>query len=164
MHRPSRKVLAVSVAGVIVVCGAGASALGFWSGAGSGSTAIPVGAGETFASTLTLNQTSKIGDFGPDVPAQPLSGDFTNDRLGSVPVEVNAVIASISSLTRDGVEVPGCSAADFTITNPVMPVNAVIPVGTNVGSWSGATIAFNNTLRDQDACRNVLVTLSYLAQ
>ena len=43
-----------------------------------------------------------------------------------------------------------------------MSVGAQVPVGTGVGSFTGATIKFNNkTATNQDACKDATVTLSY---
>ena len=51
--------------------------------------------------------------------------------------------------------------ADYTLTAAAMPVNAEIPVGAPVGTWTGATIAFNNTAANQDGCKGATVNLSY---
>ena len=42
-----------------------------------------------------------------------------------------------------------------------MAVNAEVPAGTNQGSWSGATIRFNNKNVVQDACKGATVNLAY---
>jgi hypothetical protein len=54
-----------------------------------------------------------------------------------------------------------CDATDFTLANAAMTVNAEVPVGSGQGSWTGATIKFNNKATDQDACKGATVSLAY---
>ncbi len=42
-----------------------------------------------------------------------------------------------------------------------MNVDAEVPAGTSQGSWSGATIKFNNKATNQDACKGATVNLAY---
>ena len=51
--------------------------------------------------------------------------------------------------------------ADFTLASAAMTVNADVAAGTAVGAWTGATIKFNNTGANQDACKLATVALSY---
>jgi hypothetical protein len=46
----------------------------------------------------------------------------------------------------------GCLPADFTIAGTAL-VGANVASGTGVGSWSGLTIAMNNTGVSQNACK-----------
>jgi hypothetical protein len=43
-----------------------------------------------------------------------------------------------------------------------MTVGAEVPAGNGQGSWSGATLAFNNKAdANQDACKGATVNLAY---
>lgn len=155
MPRTSRKTRTVLIALTLVLVGAGV-AFAFWTSGGSGS-----GSGTTAAGTdpLVVNQTSVVTSMGPGVAAQGLSGDFDNPN--TVATFVTSVTASISAVSGgDG----ACSAADYTLSGAVMDVSAQIPAGAGVGSWSGATIAFNNDPAvNQDGCKNATVSLAYVA-
>ncbi len=75
---------------------------------------------------------------------------------------VGTVTASIASVTKAvGAPAGTCDATDFTLATPVMNVGAEVPVGAAVGTWSGATIKFNNKNSNQDACKLATVNLSY---
>ena len=54
-----------------------------------------------------------------------------------------------------------CTAADYTLANAAMTVAAQVPSGTAQGAWTGATLVFNNTGANQNACQGATVTLSY---
>ena len=97
----------------------------------------------------------------PGDTAQTLSGTFTNTNSG--PVYVTSVVASISSVTKAGGAPAGtCDATDYTLANATMAVGAEVPAGTGVGSWSGATIKFNDKVTNQDACKGATVNRAYV--
>ena len=104
-----------------------------------------------------MNQTSVVDGMAPGVAAQTLSGDFDNANDGAT--YVGTVTASIASVTGgDG----ACTADDYTLADATMDVDAQVPVGTGVGAWTGATIAFNNSATvNQDGCKNATVALTY---
>jgi hypothetical protein len=65
------------------------------------------------------------------------------------------------SATVTGTDKTGCTASDYTIGGSA-PVGAQVPAGTDVASWSGLTIAFNNkATTNQDACKGATVTITY---
>ena len=68
---------------------------------------------------------------------------------------------SIASVTSGGSPAVGCDASDFTLGSTTMNVNAQVPTGSGVGSFTGATIKFNNKPANQDACKGVTVNLAY---
>jgi hypothetical protein len=149
-----RRALVLGAVATLVVAGA---AIAYWtaggSGTGSGSTA-------TGTSDVTVNQTKVLSAMFPGDSAQTLSGNFDNTNPGKT--YIGTVTASIASVTKGGSAVVGCTSADFDLTNAAMTVNAEIPSGTGVGSWSGAKIQFkNDPLNNQDACKDVTVNLSY---
>jgi hypothetical protein len=84
-----------------------------------------------------------------------LSGDFTNTNTSKV--RVANVLAT--GVTVDAAH-SACLATDYILGGAAV-VNAEVISGTNVGSWSGLTIALSNTAVNQDACKGATVTVSY---
>ena len=152
MRTSTKRVIAGAVI-TAVLLGGGGIAYAYWTAGGSGT-----GTGTTGTSSpITINQTSVISNIRPGGAAQTLSGTFTN--ANDEPVYVATVTASIASVTGGA---GTCEANDYTLANAVMTVNAEIPVGTGVGSWSGATIAFlNKAGENQDDCKNATVNFAY---
>jgi len=150
-----KKKIAILVTALVVLIGGAAFA--YWTAGGSGTGTADTGSNVP----ITVVQTSTISAMGPGDTAQTLSGNFTNTNSG--PVYVGTVTASISSVTK-AVNAPTgtCAASDYTLANPIMTVNAEVPAGTSQGSWSGATIKFNNKAAvNQDACKGATVNLAY---
>jgi hypothetical protein len=151
MNTNKKRLLAAGIVTAILLGGAGA-AYAYWTNTGAGTGSAETGTNDP----IVINQTSVIGDMAPGVAAQTLSGTFTNTNDG--PVYVASVTVSIDSV--DGG--PTCEATDYTIANGTMTVNAQVPAGTGVGSWTGATIAFNNKAgENQDDCKDATVNLAY---
>lgn len=152
---PKRRALVVlGVIAALVVAG---GAIAYWTAGGSGtgtaSTASPT-------SQLTVNQTSTLTAMYPGDSPQTLSGTFDNPT-GNL-VRVNTVTASIASITQAPSAVGSCTASDYTLSNAAVTVNSEIPTGTGKGSWSGATIQFNDKPGvNQDGCKGATVNLSY---
>lgn len=143
---------------VVAVAGLATAAFAYWTAGGSGSgSASAAGAQDP----LVANQTAVLTAMYPGDSPQTLSGDFTNPNDG--PIQVNTVTASIASVTKAaGAPAGTCDATDFALTDAVMTVNAQVPAGTNVGSFSGAKIQFNNKAgANQDACKGATVALAY---
>jgi hypothetical protein len=149
-----RVVATLSVAGALAIA---VIAYAYWTTSGSGDGTASAGS----TTGITVNQTSSLSPMYPGDSAQPLSGDFTNTN--SVSVHVGTVTASIDSVVKaDGAPAGTCDESDFTLSDPVMTVNAEVPSGTNTGSWSGATIQFNDKPdANQDACKGATVNLHY---
>jgi hypothetical protein len=141
----------------LVLASVGA-AFAYWTAGGSGTDSATTG--DNVA--LTINQTSTVAGMAPGDSPQGLSGDFDNSNSG--PVYVATVTASISSVVKAGGAPAGtCDATDYTLAGAVMTVGTEVPAGTGVGSWSGATIQFNNKGTIQDACKGATVNLAYAA-
>jgi hypothetical protein len=156
MRTISRKTSKLTVGTAAVVLIGSGAAFAYWTtgGAGTGSATT----GDTVS--LTAVQTSTVTGMRPGDAAQALSGNFNNPNSG--PTYVTSVTASISAVDK-AAGVPGtCDATDYVLANATMSVNAQIPAGNAQGTWSGATIKFNNkTSVNQDACKGATVTLTY---
>jgi hypothetical protein len=149
MRRFSKKTVAVAIGAVVVLAGAGV-AFAYWTNNGSGTGSAATGTNVV----VTVNQTSVVSGLVPGGSAQPLSGNFDNSNDG--PVYVAAVTATVT-----GTDKAGCGPTDYTIAGSA-PVNAEIPAGEGVGSWSGLTIRFNNKpATNQDVCKDAVVAISY---
>ena len=157
MRKPTKKSAAIMVAAVTVVA-AGGAAFAYWTAGGSGT-----GSATTSASTsnVTVVQTSVVSSMQPGDAAQTLSGNFNNPNSG--PAYVGTVTAAIGSVTKDaGAPTGTCDATDYTLAGAAMTVNAEVPAGTAKGSWTGATIKFNNKAGvNQNACKGATVNLTY---
>ncbi len=156
-HRgtPNRRPAVIALITLVSVVGIGTAAYAYWTTTGSGTGSAATGTSQSIA----VNQTTTVTGLAPGVAPQALAGDFTNPNPG--PVSVGAVTATVSIVPA----VSGCTAADYAITGTGEVANGgVVPSGTNVGSWSGLSIEFvNSETRNQDACKNVPVTITYSA-
>jgi hypothetical protein len=149
-----RGLVLVGVALTLAVAGI---AYAFWTGGGSGTGSAAAANG---VSGLTANQTTTLTAMYPGDSAQTITGNFDNPNSG--PVYVSSVTVSIASVTMAAGHAPGtCDATDFTLASPTMSVGAEVSSGTGVGSFTGATIKFNNKPTNQDACKGASVSLSY---
>jgi hypothetical protein len=149
-----KRALTLGAVGLLIVAGV---AIAYWTAGGSGSGSASVAGAQ---SALTANQTSTLTAMYPGDSAQTISGDFDNPNPG--PIFVSTVTASIASVTKaSGAPAGTCDATDFTLANAIMTVNAQVASGTANGSWTGATIQFNNKATNQDACKGATVNLSY---
>jgi hypothetical protein len=156
MRTFTRKTVAVATGTVVLLAGAGV-AYAYWTAGGSGTGTAATGTNVAIAAV----QTTTVTDLKPGGAAQNISGNFTNTNTS--PVYVATVTASIASVTKAGGAVAGaCDATDYTLANPAMTVNAEVPNGTGQGAWTGATIAFNNKVANQDACKGATVNLAYV--
>ena len=155
MRTFTKRTAAITAGAVLVLCGTGV-AYAYWTAGGDGTGTATTGT----SVDLTVNQTATLTDMHPGDNAQTLSGDFDNNTGATV--AVTSVTASIESVTRSGSAITGCTADDYTLTGAAMSAAQDVPAGSNVGSWSGATIQFHNTTANQDACKGATVTLAYV--
>jgi hypothetical protein len=149
MRRFTRSTAIVAVGAAVAVASVGI-AYAYWTTSGSGTGTAATGT----SSSITVKQVGSIAGLAPGSGSQPLAGNFDNSNAG--PVFVHSVTASVAGTSN-----PGCTAADFTVVQPA-PVDANVAAGSAQGAWSGGSITFNNDpVRNQDACKNVTVSLSY---
>jgi hypothetical protein len=145
------------VLGVVVAVAVAGAAVAYWTAGGSGTGS---GAAAGAQTPLTANQTTTLTAMYPGDSAQTISGNFDNSNQG--PIHVGTVTASISGVTKAaGAPAGTCDASDFTLANAAMTVDADVPAGTGKGSFTGATIQFNNKATNQDACKGATVNLAY---
>ncbi len=153
----SKKAKLTAGTAAMVLIGGGA-AFAYWTGGGSGTGAATTA---NDAAGLTAVQTSTVTGMRPGDTAQALSGNFNNPN--SSPVYVSTVTVSIASVTKAaGAPAGTCDASDYSLSTSTMTVNAEVPTGNAQGTWSGATIKFNNKATvNQDACKGATVNLAY---
>lgn len=141
---PAILLLALSVAAV--------AGYAYWTAGGSGSGTADAGT----TSALTVNQTTTVTGLYPGGPAQALSGNFDNpNAFGVYVADVSGSISSVSPA--------GCAVSNFQLGGSPVTVNATVPSGVGVGSWSGMSVELLETGVNQDICKNATVTISYTA-
>lgn len=153
MRKYSKRTIAAVA--VVTLTGSGL-AYAFWSAGGSGT------AESTTGSTVALEVVQLVGatDLAPGLDPETLSGTFNNGNDG--PIYVSTVTASIDSVVQAvGAPAGTCDATDYTLANETMTVDAEVAAGNAQGTWSGATLAFNNKAVNQDACKGATVTIAY---
>jgi hypothetical protein len=149
-----RGMVVLGAVAALVVAGV---AFAYWTSGGSGSGS---GSAASGTSGLTANQLTVLNAMYPGDNAQTLSGNFDNSNSG--PIYVSSVVASISGVTKAaGAPTGTCDTSDFTLANATMTVNNEVAAGNAKGSWTGATIKFNDKASNQDACKGATVSLSY---
>lgn len=149
-----KKTVALVTAALLAV--GGGVAIAYWTVGGSGTGTAATGT----TSNILPVQTSVVTDMHPGDEPQPLSGTFTNSDEG--PVYVGTVTASIASVNKaNGAPDGTCDATDYTLVGAAMTVDAEVPVGFRQGTWTGATIQFNDKTTNQDACKGATVNLTY---
>jgi hypothetical protein len=147
----------LTLTAIVVLAGA-AVAVAYWTAGGSGTGSATAASAQ---SALTVNQTTTLTAMYPGDSAQTISGNFDNPNSG--PIYVGTVTASIASVTKAvGAPSGTCDASDFTLASAAMTVNAEVATGSAKGSWTGATVKFNDkTSSNQDGCKGATVNLSY---
>jgi hypothetical protein len=110
---------------------------------------------------LRVNQDTDMQPVGPGQRAQTLGGDFDNRNARAI--HVGTIRASIAAVSKaPGAAAGTCDSSDFTLADRTMTVGADVPSGAGTGTWTGATIEFNNKPGvDQNACQGATVKLRY---
>lgn len=141
-----KKAAAVLGAGAMAITSGGV-AFAYWTQSGSGAGTAATGT----TSSVTVVSTTPTSNLYPGGNVA-LSGTFNNPNSGAV--HVGTVTATVGTLPA------GCVAADFSISGTAV-VNAEIPAGSNVGSWSGITLTMNDTGVSQDACKTASIPVTF---
>lgn len=159
MRIVSMKVLAVGVP--LTVLAATGAAVAYWTG-GGGTGGGNAGTAATGSTSLTVTQASAPTTMAPGVTTGPISVTVSNP--GSSSVYAAQVVVSIASVTKAASAPAGtCSAADYTLSGETMTTGAanLAPAGTT--TFTGASLVFNDTTANQDACKGATVGLTYVA-
>jgi hypothetical protein len=152
----NKKKLAALIVGIGVAAAGGGLAYAYWTTSGSGSGTADTSTG---ASSLVITQTSVINGLAPGTAAQTIAGTVKNNAANSA--YVTSVTASISGVVKAvGAPAGACTAADYTLTGATMNVATDVAAGATV-SFTGGTLAFNNTGVNQDGCKGATVNLAY---
>jgi hypothetical protein len=154
--RSLKKKTAVVASGLALAIAVGAVAYAYWTNIGSGAGTAATGSDNA----ITVNQTSAPEGLYPGGPAAELSGNFTNPN--SSQVFVHQVTASLASVDGGSdASKPACTVADFQLSNNPVTVDAEVPAGGGVGSWSGIQVSLKDTGANQDNCKNAVLHISY---
>ncbi|MDQ1483410.1 MAG: hypothetical protein QOF35_1486 [Actinomycetota bacterium] len=152
MRKVTKKVSATAFATALLA--GGGVAFAYWTNTGSGAGSATTGSN----TGVTVTQTSVISGLYPGQGAVTLSGKFNNLNSGAVYVtDVTATGYTVDSASVTA----GCAASGNYTLGGTAAVGASVPAGTAVGSWSGLTIAMNNTGSNQDACKDAVLTITY---
>ena len=133
----------------------GGVAFAYWTQGGTGTGSATTGT----TVPITVNQTTTVTGLAPGATAVPLTGTFSNTNAATVKVTgLTAAVTGVSPAT-------GCSPSDYVIGGTAAIGNGGdVPNGTNVGSWSGLTVAFkNDPAVNQNGCKNATITITYTA-
>ena len=150
--RITRKTLiAVGAGAAIAVAGSGI-ALAYWSSTGTGSGSATTGTSSAFVVTTGA---ASGGPLTPGGPGQTVAVHVKNANSGHQQLgTVHVVVANSDGSTWTAV--PGCSAADYTVTDPSF---AAQDLASGATFDTSAQIVMNNLASNQDGCKNVTVPL-----
>lgn len=159
MRTISKKKLAVTGALTVVLAGTGTAAYAYWTSQGTGSGTATTRAD---ANTLSVTQNGTPADMYPGDTAQPLKATVSN-AAGAASAKVTSLVATVTTNKT------GCTGADYLINgaaagSPVSLNWTTVELAAGASQQSVNTIQFNNTASDQNACKNAIVSIAYVAQ
>lgn len=126
-------------------------ALAYWTANGTGTGNAGAAAG---VNNLTITQVGSLSAMYPGDAAQTIHLTIANGSTQSV--HVTSVSATVTSTSN-----PGCTAADFTV-GAAATLGIDIAAGGSAVNVNGPTIQFfNDSSRNQDACKGATVNLGY---
>jgi hypothetical protein len=113
------------------------------------------GAGTGFV----VSTSAAVGDpLVPGGPTQTVAFTVTNPgSAGQILTDVSVTIADTGGGEWTA---GGCSAADYTVGAPAIRYGEIAPSGVVAGT---VTVGMNNLTLNQDACKNVVVPLRFVA-
>src|SRR6478609_663209 len=140
-----------------VLIGSGV-AVAYWTTTGSGTGTAATGTSSTV--TVAPFGTAITGLYPGMATAVNVPFSITNSNVSGQ--YISTVALAVTSTQNGVTPQPGCTSADFTVTNAT--INAVVPSGTtNYATGNGATIKMIDTGVPQNLCKNVTVNLSFTA-
>jgi hypothetical protein len=139
------------VAGTVLALIGGGLAIAYWTTSGTGTGTATAGTD----TPVTVTQTGTTAGLVPGGAAQPISFDVNSTAPGQV---VNGVAIAVT-----GTSDPGCTADDFTVTQPTIAAATALSVGATsfAAVDTEASIAMINRPVNQDACKGATVNLSF---
>lgn len=146
----------VIVATTAIFALGGGAAFAYWTSTGSGS-----GNGSTGTSVnFTIVGGAVTGPtLAPGGPSQQVA--FTVNNPGAGSQNLSSVTATVANADGSAwVTIPGCSAADYAVSAPVIAYGQIAPGGSVVGS---VTVTMNNLDSNQNACQGVAYPLYFVA-
>jgi hypothetical protein len=153
--RKKRTTTIAIVAAVLVLAGGGA-AFAYWTSLGSGVGEATTGTSSPFTVT-SLAPTG--GPLSPGGPTETVAFTVVNPGSGTQRLTGVAVTVAASDGTAWTL-VPGCSAADYTVGTPAITYG---DLSTGASVSGTVTVTMNNLTTVQDACKNVVLPLYFLA-
>ncbi|CAN5208131.1 hypothetical protein BH09ACT5_BH09ACT5_09590 [soil metagenome] len=115
------------------------------------------------ANSLTITQTSSNTGLSPTQAPSPITGAVTNN--GGDETFVTAIVVSIASVTKAAGAAAGtCSAGDYILLDPRIPVGEQLAANGGSADFAGASIGFLDSTANQDACKGAVVGLLYTTE
>lgn len=155
------RLVVIGTAGAGVVLASGI-ALAYWStlGSGTGSAGVGTEAG------VSVTQDGTVSNLVPGGSAKPIDFTVTNDSATSS-VQIRTVVIGFGSFPA------GCSAADFSLTQPSKPSTGTplsisgggslsfTSAGSGATGGTGAAIVMLDTASNQDGCKLASLNLTF---
>jgi hypothetical protein len=173
MRKPTKKTVVFAAATALILGGSGV-AYGYWTNTGSG-TATSTSA-ESLA-TLTTTQQGSITGMAPGGAVQDVDFTIVNSATAQWVTTVAMSFTSATYISAGssssvgttwldhpaGGPAPGCTAADFTLTQPQGGVSVPNPslAFTQASTKKGGRIAMNNLGTNQDDCKDTTIALAF---
>jgi hypothetical protein len=149
-------IIAGTVAAILVAGGGTGAAFAYWTSTGSGTGTATTGTSVAFTVT---SQPATGGPLTPGGPAATVSFSVTNPGAGTE--TLSAVVVSVADSSGGSwTAVSGCSAADYTVSTPIITYGDIAAGGVVTGT---VTVTMNNRSASQDACKDVAVPLYFVA-
>lgn len=147
MRKFSKKQYLIAGAAAVVVAAGTGAAYAYWSSTGTGHGSATTGTSSNFV--VTVDQIT-AGDLTPGGATDTVG--FSVNNPGSGVQNLAAAVATVAS-TSD----PGCTAADFAVSDTTIALGEINPGDTVDGTFTVQMI--NRSGVNQDACKGVTVDL-----
>jgi hypothetical protein len=144
-----KKRVAITTAALVAI--GGGAAFAYWTTTGAGSGTAQTGDSVAFD---VDTQTATGGALTPGGPTQTIG--FTVTNPGSGTQYLTTVTAEVANADgSDWTAIPGCSAADYTVSTPTFTPGEIAAGGNKAGTVTIQMVNAEN--RNQDACKKAQV-------
>jgi hypothetical protein len=147
--------LTALVATVALIGIGGGAAFAFWSGSGTGIGTATTGISTNFAIASLPSDDPALT---PGGPAQTV--EFTVTNPGTAGQNLTSVVVTVANADGSVWLADGCSAADYTVGNPVIAYGQLAGGG---GVDGTVTVAMSDLDANQDGCQGVAAPLHFAA-